>query len=86
MDRLNPLYASRKLEGKKMIAFVIGSKKKSEYSTDGVLTSLGNFADSSGMKLIYQKQFHNCLIYNDILKQEEEIEKSIEEMKKALKL
>ena len=31
MDRLNPLYASRKLEGKKLIALVVGSKKKEEY-------------------------------------------------------
>ena len=85
MDRLNPLYASRKLEGKKMIAIVIGSKKKSEYSTDGALTSLGSFADSSGMKIIYHTEFNDCLEYEDILNQEEKITKTIEEIKKVVK-
>lgn len=85
MDRLNPLYASRKLEKKKMIAIAIGSKKKEEYSTEGALTSLGSFADSSGMKMIYHKQFNDCLDFNDILNQETEIDKMIEEIKKAIK-
>ncbi len=85
MDRLNPLYASRKLEGKKLIALVVGSKKKEEYSTDGALTSLGSFADSSGMKMVYHKEFNECLEYNDILDQEEEISKTIEEIKKVIK-
>jgi len=85
IDRLNPLYASRKLEGKKMIALVVGSKKKEEYSTDGALTSLGSFADSSGMKMVYHKEFNECLKYNDILEQEEEITKTIDEIKKIIK-
>ncbi len=85
MDRLNPLYASRKLEGKKLIAIAIGSKKKEEYSTDGAVTSLGSFADSSGMKLVYHKQFNECLKYNDILNQEENLTKTIEEIKKIIK-
>ncbi len=85
MDRLNPLYASRSLEGKKLIALVIGSKKKEEYSTDGALTSLGSFADSSKMKMVYQKEFNDCLEYNDILDQEEEIGKVVEEIKKIIK-
>jgi len=85
MDRLNPLYASRKLENKKMIALVVGARKKEEYSTDGALTSLGSFADSSGMKMVYNKQFNNCLEYDDILKQEEDLTKMIEEVKKNIK-
>ncbi len=85
MDRLNPLYASRKLEGKKMIALVIGAKEKSEYSTDGALTSLGSFADSSGMKLIFHKQINNCLEYDDLSKQEETVNKILEEIKKLIK-
>lgn len=85
IDRLNPLYASRALEGKKLIALVIGSKKKEEYSTDGALTSLGSFADSSKMKMVYHKEFNECLEYNDILDQEEEIEKVVEEIKKIIK-
>ena len=85
MDRLNPLYASRKLENKKMIALVVGARKKEEYSTDGALTSLGSFADSSDMKMVYNKQFNNCLEYDDILKQEEDLTKMIEEVKKIIK-
>lgn len=85
MDRLNPLYASRKLEGKKMIALVIGAKKKEEYSTEGALTSLGSFADSSGMNMVYHRQFNNCLEFEDILKQEENINKMLEEIKKIIK-
>ena len=85
MDRLNPLYASRKLENKKMIALVIGAKKKEEFSTDGALTSLGSFADSSGMKMVYYKEFNECLDFEDILKQEEEIHKTIEDIKKKIK-
>ena len=85
MDRLNPLYASRKLEGKKMIALIIGAKKKSEYSTDGALTSLGSFADSSGMKMVYHTEFNDCLEYEDILNQEQKIIKTIEEIKKVIK-
>lgn len=85
MDRLNPLYASRKLENKKMIALVVGAKKKEEYSLDGALTSLGSFADSSGMKLVYHKEFYECLEFDDVLKQEEQINKMLEEVKKIIK-
>ncbi len=84
MDRLNPLYASRGLTGKKMIALIIGSKKKSEYSTDGALTSLGSFAESSGMQLTYTHQFHRCLAFEDILEQEEEINQTIQEIIKVI--
>lgn len=85
MDRLNPLYANKKLKDKKMIALVVGGKKKEEYSLDGALTSLGSFADSSGMKLVYHKEFYECLQYDDILKQEELITTTIEEIKKITK-
>jgi len=85
MDRLNPLYAGRELKDKKMIALVIGAKGKEEYSLDGALTSLGSFADSSGMKLAYHKEFYKCLEFNDILEHEEEITKTVEEIKKIIK-
>lgn len=85
MDRLNPLYASRKLEGKKMIALAVGAKKKEDYSVDGAITSLGSFADSSGMKTVYHKEFYDCLEFEDILKQEENINKMLEEIKKIIK-
>ena len=73
MDRLNPLYVPKKLEGKKMISIVIGGKNKEEYSNEAAQTSLDSFADSAGMKIIYQYQFDNCLLADDILEKNEQI-------------
>ena len=85
IDRLNPLYSRKELKDKKMIAVSIGSKDKSLYSTEAALTSLASFAESAGMNLILDKQFHNCLKENDILSQEEEINKFIDDIKKKIK-
>lgn len=84
MDRLNPLYSSKKLKDKKMIALVIGSKKKSVYSTDGALSSLGSFADASGMDIVYKEEFNECLKFKDILLQQEKIDKTIENIVKVI--
>lgn len=73
MDRLNPLYSNSKLKDKKMIALVVGSKKKSAYSTDGALTSLGSFCEAAKMNLVYKYEFNDCLKYEDILEQEDNI-------------
>lgn len=80
MDRLNPLYSGRKLENKKMIALVVGSKPKSAYSTDGALTSLGSFSESAKMNLVYKYEFNDCLKFQDILEQEENVKTVIEEI------
>lgn len=85
MDRLNPLYTPKKLEGKKMASIVIGGKKKEEYSTEAAITSLNSFADSAGMKVIYQYQFNECLLAEDILEKNEEINKMIEQLIKKIK-
>lgn len=85
MDRLNPLYTPKKLENKKMVSIIIGGKKKEEYSTEAALTSLNSFADSAGMKIVYSKQFNDCLEATDILEQQEEIDKMIEELIKKIK-
>lgn len=85
MDRLNPLYTPKKLKDKKMISIVIGGKKKEEYSTEAALTSLNSFADSAEMKVVYQYQFNECLLANDILEKQEEINKMIDELIKNLK-
>lgn len=71
IDRLNPLYSTKKLQDKKMIALVIGSKKRCEYSTDGAMTSLGSFVESSGMNLIYKREIDECLDFEDILNKPE---------------
>ena len=85
MDRLNPLYTQKKLKDKKMISIVIGGKNKVEYSTEAALTSLNSFADSAEMKVVYQYQFNECLLANDILEKQEEINKMIDELIKKLK-
>ena len=85
MDRLNPLYTTKKLENKKMVSIVIGGKKKEEYSTEAALTSLNSFADSAGMKVIYQYQFNDCLLAEDILEKYEEVNKMIEQLIKKIK-
>ncbi len=84
MDRLNPLYSQKGLQNKKMINLIIGSKKKNEYSTEGAKTSLGAFAESSGMKVAYIADFDECLDFKDILKQESKIDQVIDEIIKCV--
>ncbi|MBO5095438.1 MAG: flavodoxin family protein [Bacilli bacterium] len=85
MDRLNPLYTPKKLKDKKMISIVIGGKKKEEYSTEAALTSLNSFADSAEMKVVFQYQFNECLLANDILEKQDEIDKMINELIEKMK-
>lgn len=85
MDRLNPLYTPKKLENKKMVSIVIGGKKKEEYSTEAALTSLNNFADSAGMKVVFHYQFNECLLADDIKNKEDNINKMIDELIKKIK-
>ncbi len=85
IDRLNPMYSRKELKGKNMIAVSIGSKDKSLYSTEAALSSLVSFAESAGMNLILDKQFHNCLKEDDILSQEEDINKFINDIKSKIK-
>ena len=85
MDRLNPLYTKESLKNKKMISISIGAKGKEDYSTDGAISALGSFADSAKMKVILTHQFNHCLESDDILKNEEEIEKLVSEIKKKIK-
>ena len=85
MDRLNPLYTPRKLKNKKMVSIVIGAKKKEEYSTEAALTSLNSFASSADMKVVYSKEFNDCLLATDILEKQDEIDKTINELIKKIK-
>ena len=81
MDRLNPLYSSKKLEGKKFVAISIGAAPKDVYSTDDAVKSLTNFAESAKMNCVLTYEFNNCLDFTDILSQEEKINKLIEKLK-----
>lgn len=85
MDRLNPLYANKKMEGKKMVAISIGSSPKDVYSTDDAVKSLTNFAESASMDAVLTYQFNNCLDFKDILKQEDNINNLIEKLKIIIK-
>ena len=85
MDRLNPMYARKELNGKKMIAVSIGCKDESLYSVDASLTSLNSFAESAGMKVILEEKFYNCLKHNDILVQENKINQFINSIKEIIK-
>lgn len=85
MDRLNPLYTPKKLKDKKMVSIVIGGKKKDEYSTESAMTSLNSFADSAEMKVVFQYQFSECLLANDILEKQEEIDKMINSLIEKIK-
>lgn len=67
-----------------MINIEIASKGKEFYSADGAITALGNFAESSKMKVILTYQFNNCLESDDILKKEEELNKLLVEIKKKI--
>lgn len=85
MDRLNPLYTKESLKNKKMISISIGAKGKEDYSADGAISALGSFADSAKMKVLLTYQFNHCLESDDILKNEEEIQKLVSEIKKKIK-
>jgi len=85
IDRLNPMYSRKQLKGKKLIAVSIGAKDESLYSVDASLTSLISFAESAGMNVILEKKFYNCLKDSDILNQEDEMNKLINEVKKKIK-
>lgn len=80
IDRLNPLYSTKKLKDKKMIVLAVGSKKRDEYSTDGAITSIGSFIESAEGKIIYKEAFDRCLDFTDILNQEEKINKVIRDI------
>ncbi len=84
MDRLNPLFSRRGLKGKNMIAVSIGAKSDDLYSTEAALTSLISFAESSGMNVILDKKFNNCLGSDDILSHEDEINSFISELKNKI--
>lgn len=81
MDRLNPLYSSQGLKGKKMIAVSIGAKPKDVYSTEASTFSLRNFAEASGMDCVLSKNFDECRDANDVLLKSSETEEFLKEVK-----
>ncbi len=85
MDRLNPLYVPKKLEGKKAIAIAIGSTAKEDFSTKGAITSIDSFCENAKMQLIGKYEFNNCLDFNDIESHLDEVNKMINEIKNKFK-
>ena len=81
MDRLNPLYSSKKLKGRKMVSISISASAKDVYSGDDAVRSLTNFSESSDMENVLSYGFNNCLNFEDILKQQDKISDLIEKLK-----
>lgn len=81
MDRLNPLYSTNRLKGKKAIVVSIGAKKNELYSTEASTTSLRSFVESANMDCVLTKNFGECLKEDDILSKIEELDKFIQDVK-----
>lgn len=74
MDRLNPLYSTSALKGKKAIVVSIGSKPKDVYSTEASTHSLRSFVEAAGMDCVLTCEFNDCLDFSDILLQDVKID------------
>ncbi len=85
IDRLNPLYSTKGLKGKKAIIVAIGSKAKDEYSTTDAIKSLRSFVEASGMECALTYEFNDCLKSTDIILQSDEVDKFLEKVKNILK-
>lgn len=81
MDRLNPLYSTKGLKGKKAIVVSIGAKAKDLYSTEASTMSLRNFIEASEMEFVLSKDFNECKGAEDILMHGSEIDSFIKELK-----
>ncbi len=84
MDRLNPLYASHALEGKKSIHIAIGAEGKETYSSEGAITSLGSFQESAKMDCIGHYTLNDCLQVKDQKRQEEKVRFLLNQIKKQI--
>ncbi len=84
MDRLNPLYASQGLKGKKAIHIAIGAKGKETYSSEGAITSLGSFAESAGIKCIGHYTLNHCLQVKDQRMQEKKVNYLLQQIKQNI--
>ncbi len=84
MDRLNPLYSTKGLNKKKLIAVAIGAQGKEKYGTESAINSLASFAESAGMEIILTKEFNHCLNSKDILQNETEINEFIQNIKTCI--
>lgn len=82
MDRLNPLYSTRGLKGKKAIVVSIGAKNKSVYSSTQCSYSLRSFIEASEMEFALSHEFNDCKDAEDILLHGSEIEDFIKDVKK----
>ena len=84
MDRLNPLYASQELEGKKAISVAIGSQGKETYSSESAITSLGSFMESAHMNCLGHFTINDCLQVKDQKKQEKNVNYILHQIKKIV--
>lgn len=84
MDRLNPLYSTHGLRGKKAIVVSIGAKGKDTYSAEQCTQSIRSFIESSEMDFLLSHDFNDCKNADDILMHGSEIEEFIKEVKKIV--
>lgn len=81
LDRLNPLFSSKRLKGKKAIIISIGSKPKDIYSSFSASTSLRYFVESAEMECVLTHDFADCLNVTDLLMKDKEIDALLEDIK-----
>lgn len=81
LDRLNPLFSSKGLKGKKAIVVSIGSKAKDIYSSYSASTSLRYFIESAEMECVLTYDFNDCLNPSDLLMKDKEIDSLLENIK-----
>ena len=84
MDRLNPLYSTHGLRGKKAIVVSIGAKGRDIYSTTECTSSIRSFIEASEMEFVLSHDFNDCKDSDDILMHGSEIEDFINEVKKIV--
>lgn len=82
MDRLNPLYSTHGLRGKKAIIVSIGAKPKDVYSNTQCTYSLRSFVEASEMEFALSHDFNECKDREDIMMHGSEIDELIEKIKK----
>lgn len=81
LDRLNPLFSSKALKGKKAIIISVGSKPKDVYSSYSASTSLRYFVESAEMDCVLTHDFTDCLNVSDLLMKDKEIDTLLDDIK-----
>ncbi len=82
MDRLNPVYSTRGLCGKKAIVVAIGAKPKDVYSSFEACSSLRSFVEAAGMECVASWNFDDCKDADDLEGKANELQAFMESVRK----